>query len=137
MEVHDGINDNGAEIKCVPKNNLSSRRFVRPYVRSDYTRVIRVEINNTQVKDLEKFKYELATEFERYIGKNIVKRITINKYRLHENVAKSISCVVEFMITLNFDYINNHKFPVNWDFLPMNRQRQANGVMTAWAVNST
>lgn len=137
MEVHDDINDNGAENKCVPKNNISSRRFVRPYVRTDYTRIIRVEINNTQIKDLEKFKYEFATEFERYIGKNVVKRITINKYRLHENVVKSISCVVEFMIPLNFDYINNHKFPVNWDFLPMNRQRQANEVMTSWAENTT
>lgn len=135
MEMHErGVEEKASSDKPVTNNKLSSGRFVRPYDKYDYKRSVCVEIKCTETIDLNKFKREFENEFERSIGKNIVKQITIRKYRMQEGLVKHIGCVVEFQVPLNLEYINNHKFPANWDFLPMYEQRR-NGRMTSRAMN--
>lgn len=129
--------DAGPEVGSRTVNKYNSCRFVQPFIKSDFTRVIRVEIKGTNIKDLNLFKSDFATEFEQCIGKNMVKRMTITKYRLQDETAKYISCVVEFKVPLNYEYINNHKFPVNWDFLPIYKQQHASRAMTSRASQYT
>lgn len=116
-------------VKSAVKKPMSTHRFVRPFNDSDYTRCIRVDIKHENIDDLERFKSNFASEFEQCIGKNTVKRILVTKYHLKEGAIDFISCIVEFMIPLNYEYINNHKFPINWDFLPINKQQYASRAM--------
>lgn len=125
MTTKDCVKSSEIKIDELPsKTKLSSCRFVQPFMKSDYTRFIRVKVNDTNINNLDQFNRDFTSEFEQCIGKNIVKRVTINKYQLHDGKTKSISCVVEFMIPLNFEYINNFKFPGNWDFSTIFKQQQ-------------
>lgn len=109
---------------------MASHRFVQPFISSEYTRIIQVEIKDADIKDLDQFKNDFKSKFEQCIGKNMVNEITITKYQLRDETLKHISCADEFNVPLNYEYINSHKFPVNWNFSPIYKQQHASRIMT-------
>lgn len=118
-------------INSMPLEKLSSFRFGQPIMGTDYTRVVRVNINGANTKNLEKFKVNFKAKFEECIGKNTVKRVSIIKYRMQNDDVNYIGCVVEFEVPLGYSYINNHKFPANWDFSPIHKHNHTKRVMTS------
>lgn len=107
------------------KNNvhLASNRFVKPYDKNEYTRMMRVEIRSFNNDNLDRMKRKFVNLFEASIGNNMVKNATVTRYRLHNNEITSISFAVEFQIPLNYEYIDNIKFPNEWFFFPINKQQ--------------
>lgn len=117
------------------KTDLLSNRFVKPYDKHEYTRMIRVEIRSTNDGNLDQIKCEFENNFESFIGKRILKKAMVTRYRFQDEKITSISFVVEFQIPLNYEYINNIKFPSEWFFSPMYKQ-QHNAARFTWQART-
>lgn len=95
---------------------LAGQRFAavtNPYA---YTRSIKVAINNTNIGDLNLFNDEFKSQFEKSIGKGIVKNVTTTKYMIESNSINNIEAIVELCVPLNYQDINGFRFPMNWTF---------------------
>lgn len=105
---------------------MASRPFTKPYDLHEYARSIVVDIRELNTTDLKHYNHTFKQQFSTYIGKNIVKNTTVTGYRVKNDIITSIRYVVEFEIPLNYQYIDNHKFPTNWFFYHMHTNKYHN-----------
>lgn len=117
--VGDAVNDSEHETR-ISDSKTALNRFVQPYDSSAYTKRIKVAMNDINGKDLCVVTNMLKTKFEAIIGNGIVSKMHISKYNMSDDVVVRMEVIVEFIMPLNYKYIDSFRFPVNWSFVIMN-----------------
>lgn len=107
--------------KQIWEKKAAGNRFTKPYDSNEYTRTLLVEIRETDFVDLQQHRDDFKRQFSTHIGRDILKNATITGYRLKQDIITSIRYAVEFEIPLNFQYLDDLKFPMNWYFYGMKR----------------
>lgn len=100
------------------RNSAPNRFFKQPNANVE-SQSIKVRIEFAFVCNLDIFQQQLKAKIEQRIGNQMVKSITILKYKVANKEIHQIDVIVIFATPLNFDGLNSIAFPTNWTFFPI------------------
>lgn len=103
--------------------NSATNRFINKcnYRLNSESIIARIEF--ATVNNLSIFTQKLKKEFERRMGSNAIRSITIKKCKIHDNLVHRIDAVITFHSAVNHGYLNEIAFPTNWSFFAHTKQQ--------------
>lgn len=116
------------------KNNFISSDKINQRIHGisnkfDYTRCIKIAMQNTNIFDLSMLPNEIHRYFNSTFGGNLTESVNINKFSMSipnnvNNIIDSVSFYVSFKEPLSYDFLCSFKFPSNWFFISTKKIKQ-------------
>lgn len=130
FETHNAAQQSNSKktLKKISSSEQRANPFKQPIDNFEYTRIIKINAENTNIVNIDTFVAEFKHDFEKVMGSNIIKTIATNKYQMNRGIITNVSVIIMLAVPLNLQYINNFKFPKNWFFYTVTAQKRANAI---------
>ena len=101
----------------------SDDRFGKQYNKYNYSKFIKVRLENTNIVNIDTFANEFKSNLMHVIGKQIVDKVTVTRFNNANGTVCNIDVVVAFNVPVSNQYLSAFKFPNNWNFFELNTHR--------------
>lgn len=108
----------------ISSGKSSSNRFGAAYMKYEYSKYVKVIIKEAAVYNLNEFVSEVKNEFINTMGKNIVNKVTVSKYKVNNGIICEAEVIISFNIPIGHQYLNDFMYPSNWNFLELMTRRK-------------
>lgn len=114
-------------------DKTADRGFVQNINTCIYSKHVKVILRDTSITDINVFIDQFGKRFESIMGRNIINKIAVIKYKSNYGTIHQIEVMIVFNIPLSYQYIDSFKFPLNWYFFESttkikNMQRNMNHI---------
>lgn len=106
-----------------PNRRENSNHSAKRHNMSAYSKYVKLQINDAIIYDLISFKSEFKNAFESILGVGMVHDLFVNAYRMEQGIISSIDVMIALKSPLNYEYMNNFKYPDNRRFFPYQMMR--------------
>lgn len=79
-----------------------------------------MNIDHTNIVEMDSVTEELKTQFIHTIGNNTVNKVTISRFTIANGEVRSMDAIVSFLVPISYQYLSAFKIPRNWIFLALN-----------------
>lgn len=100
-------------------NTMLDHSFESNFNKFTFSKFIKVNMRNTQIHNSSNFLKSCKIYLEKILGIKLINKVTIEKYKIHNDVIVNIQIVVSFNSPVSYGYLDDFKYPSNWFLVPM------------------